>query len=1190
MALTAEQRKKLEKLSINNEGLSFVEKSMKATPVPTIVIALGGIGCETLNILKGKVIKNLGNPANVKFLAIDSCEEELDCLRKSRTENGHLEDGETISLFDPGIASILLNHGRNRPPYTNEWMRRDFPEVRIDNSGAQGNRQIGRVMLTCGAAYHNIRSKIASMVSSARQQSPGAGNVEIILIAGVSGGTGSGTIIDASYLVHRVMSEAHLNTYNFSAYIYTPDVQFSVVGIDGKPAILNNLKRNGYAAMKEIDYFMNLENHHGTYSINAGGGDYYESTRNIFSACTIVSGIIAEGTNTKKTTMQNLTENLLDLLSDIEMTGQQGNVQMANAFSSNKRSNVTAWYNATGMDPMQFPKEANYVYQMLGYSAVSIPKDEIMAYCINKMFQAVYNEFREINNVDGNMVRTVLSRAYVSDPDTLVDYALSLDTNNPVDMNVTLQPNEYPSKNDLRSGTDMTYAMCLQYAQFEANKITAPAFKTRLKSEIYTSLTSQIDDIFDKSGPYYVVELLTHTSDKVMAEDDRREPFAGVLEELKKLKVELTDLESEQITVANSMNTQGQLQMLRDAAKGVLSGKDKMKAYVDFNGAVAVSAVINTALYRTLSEVVNEVMAELVEVNNGIWEVYTDVLTEISRILEKDAQAVTKAEKHESTYTYNVLNLYDLSDKSTKLKKYLEDFVSPQAVDSLSESFIKSMRNKREEWTALNNADNFDVVTEVRAIFDELMKSVLGTDVIEKFVVAAYSPNQLSPADIDRIWANDGVEKRQALQSAAREIFDILNTKGGLMARLDTGYTQNQFLDQKLVVTLGDTPGLSAELSNLYDDIGHGNYELAQSQGLSKYILSTIIYNVPLYLFEGFKDYDSVYRRTIDTIGLHMDEVKQDFRRFPQPYIIDIAAKTGQDYEDFKDYEILMEVKDKADKAIDEYGFIKKSEAYGCYVLYNVTKEPGSADELERAVSALLENADISFTLMDAMKAAGYRFEEVPLTMAFNALDALDREGTGRYVEIGDFYKLIRMSVRYMMLLDENMDKWSKAKEIYDRVIKENAIRLQYSRNLSVFANAIKTGLVQDEGKGVWSYTSRDTRNVLIDLRAETPFDKDYSLYHAFTNFSNLRPEVLTDLRKTAKKKITGDEDTSVIKDMLDEILVGDDYLGSLFAKEDIREDAAASELDYSFTDDPAIAKDPHAVLKKFYTSLRKKF
>ena len=147
--------------------------------------------------------------------------------------------------------------------------------------------------------------------------------------------------------------------------------------------------------------------------------------------------------------------------------------------------------------------------------------------------------------------------------------------------------------------------------------------------------------------------------------------------------------------------------MLRDAAKGVLSGRDKMKAYVDFNGAVAVCAVINTTLYRTLSDVVNDVMAELVEVNNGIWEVYTDVLTEISRILEKDAQAVTQAEKHESTCTYNVLNLYDLSDKSTKLKKYLEDLVSPQAVDSLSWSFIKSMRNKREEWTALNNADNF---------------------------------------------------------------------------------------------------------------------------------------------------------------------------------------------------------------------------------------------------------------------------------------------------------------------------------------------------------------------------------------------------------------------------------------------------------------------------------------------------
>ncbi len=1193
MALSADQKQKLAKLSIENEGISFVEKSLAGTPLPTIVISLGGIGGETLNILKQKFLKNIGSKPNIKFLAIDSDETDLTKLKKSQNDNGYLEDAETIPLYDPTIAEILLDNGRHRPPYINEWMRKDFPQCRIDNRGAQGTRQIGRVMLTCGSAYHNIKGKLSSMIASAEAastelQGNRPANFEIILIAGVSGGTGSGTIIDVGYLVHRAMSEAHLNNYNFSAYVYTPDVQFSEVGIGDTPAVMRNLKRNGYAAMKEIDYFMNLENHNGVYSINIGGGDRWECSRSIFTACTIVSGILAQGMNTKMNTMQNLTENLLDLLSDIEIRSNEGNVQMSKSFSSNRRESINAWYNSSGIDPMQFPKAANYVYQMLGYSSVSIPKDEIMAYCINQMFQAVYREFRQIDAVDGDMVRTILSRASICDADTLADYALGFVTE-PVDMNITLMPNEYPSKSSVKAGADMVNAMCMQQAQYEANKLSAPTFKAQVKKEIYNILKIQIDDIFDKNGPYYVVELLTHTIDKAMAPEDRRQPFAGILEQLKHLANELIDRENEQLALAHDMSTQVQLQALKEAATGFLARADKMKAYVDFNGQIAVWEVINTTLYHTLSEVVLGIAEDLISVNNEIWEVYTDVLTEISDILKKDAQAVTSAEKHEQTYFYDVLNLYELNNKSSRLKRYLEDFVSPQAVDNLSESFIKSMRDRREVWTNLSKADNFDVVVEVRSIFNELMRNVLGTDVIEKFVVAAYCPQQLTPQEVDRIWETDGPQKQQALTSAAQEIFNILNTTGGLMARFDVGYSANQMLNKKMVVTLDDTPQLSRELSNLYNN-APGTYVDAKSKRLNKYILSTIIWDVPLYLFDGFQDYDEVYRETLASIGLHMDEVKQDFRRFPQPYILDIAAKKGQDYEDFEDYKILMEVKAKAEKAINEYQFIERRQEN--YIMYNVTKQPQDIKAIKTAVLGMLESTDdeSQVTMRAVMSSVGYRLEEVPLTMAYNALDPLDINGDGRYVEVGDLYKLIRMSVRYMTLLDQNLEIWRKAREVYDDGWNEYHVRSEYSRNLLIFANALKANYVREDQLHIWIFKYRSNKEILVDLRAETPFDQDYSLYHAFRSFCDLSQEIRNDMRKNAKKDITGQEDTSVIRDTIDEILQGDDYLGNLFAKDDVREEVALSDLDYTFTDTPEIAKNPYNVLKRFYTNLRKYF
>ena len=357
MALSADQKKKLEKLSIENEGVAFVGKKAKATTNPTIVLSLGGIGGEALGELKRKFRKEVGKAENVHFLAIDTCEEDLDKRRVSKKESGTLEDSETISVYDNGIRDIL-KHDR-RPTYLTKWLSDEFPEYRLDDQGAQGIRQIGRVMLVCSKAYDRIQQKLASFIDSFSQGGTPP-HVEVILIAGISGGTGSGSIIDVSYLVHRVMEANNIIDYGFGAYVFTPDVQFNVQGIRGKDSILSNLKKNGYAALKEIDYFMNLENHGGHYELDRGVNTW-SCSRNIYTACTIVSGI-AElgGMITKEATIRNLTESLLDTLTDVEMGAEDGSdIQMATAFSSNRRNNLAAWYRNEGSDPKCFPRSAN---------------------------------------------------------------------------------------------------------------------------------------------------------------------------------------------------------------------------------------------------------------------------------------------------------------------------------------------------------------------------------------------------------------------------------------------------------------------------------------------------------------------------------------------------------------------------------------------------------------------------------------------------------------------------------------------------------------------------------------------------------------------------------------------------------------------------------------------------------------
>lgn len=1188
MPLSSDQKKKLEKLSIDQEGVAFVGQRAKATTYPTIVMSLGGLGGEALGQLKKKFVKEVGNASHVHFLAIDTCDDDLSKRKISASEDGTLEDSETISVYELGIQNILRHD--HRPAYLRKWLSDEFPEIRLDANGAQGRRQIGRVMLVCGRAYDRIKEKLSSYIDQASRESGAVPHFEVILIAGVSGGTGSGSIIDVSYLVHRVMKDSNITDYGFGAYVFTPDVQFNVKGIKGNDSVLSNLKKNGYAALKEIDYFMNLSNHGGVYELDRGTS-FWSCDKNIFTSCTIVSGIAEMGGMiTKEATIKNLTESLLDSLTDVEMKGDDGSdIQMARAFSSNRRENLDSWYRNEGRDPVAFPRATNYVYQILGYSAVSIPKNEILAYCVNRMFQAVTAEFNSIENVDRDTVNTVLSHAQLSDHGEYAQYALGLNPNDPIQTRISLPQNLWPSKRDVANGTDETLDMAKGIAQDEANKVISKTWQAKLKNALLNQLNHDIDAIFEKSGPYFVVELLTHYLDKPMGPADPRQPFSGILERFRMLRDELVERANTNRGFTMTQSFMVNKQQLAQQASGVFAGKDKMSNYVDYCCMGAVNEILVPTFYDVLADVLVDVANELTDTNNKIWSVYTDVLTEVGHILEKDAQAVTDPQKHGNTYSFNVLNLYEVNSKTEKLRKYLDDFVSPKSVSDLCDAFITSMRDKRDEWTEMSSNQNFDVVKEVRDIFNNCLNSVLKTDVVEKFVVAAYSPNQLSPQDIDRIWAENGPEKQTALVAAAREIVQVLKTRGGLMARLD-GVADTAFGQKHIVATLFDTPSLSKAILAQYND---PSITPAISKGLTKYFTSKLVFNLPLCHISGFQDYDQAYRENSDRLGLHMSESDDptkglDWRRLPQPFIIDVAARREKDYKDFYDYQVLMEVKEQADLALDKYHFIyKKNKDSNWFVLRDVVKQPDNLDAFRTKAQELLQEDEEAVITDDLLSGSGFGFHEIALTMEEHDLIPTDLKGDQSVVKIGDFYKLIRMSVRYMDLLSRNLKIYEDLYKTFEDVRKVVLERSAYSRNMLIFTNALKAKLIKEEQPNIWSFTVRDNKQILVDLRADSRFDKDYVLYHAFTAFCKLADVYRAELRKKAKALLTGEEDVQDLKEKVDTIL-GEDFLGDMFAKEDVIEDAKGSELDYSFTDDPENAKTSYQVLLRYYKLLKR--
>ena len=223
MTLSPTKKEKLRELELERGGVAFVSKRSSVTPTPTVIISLGGLGAKTLNVLKGKFSRQIGKSDHVYFRMIDTDQNEFRNLVKVKEDGtlnptGNLEQEEAISLYESAIANILMPG--TIPPNIKSWLNSELLGKPLKNNGAQQIRQIGRVMLTNDTSYNNVRMQLNTVIQDAISKRAPEGSVDVIVIAGVSGGTGSGTVVDATYMIHDIFGSAGCTDYRIAGYIY----------------------------------------------------------------------------------------------------------------------------------------------------------------------------------------------------------------------------------------------------------------------------------------------------------------------------------------------------------------------------------------------------------------------------------------------------------------------------------------------------------------------------------------------------------------------------------------------------------------------------------------------------------------------------------------------------------------------------------------------------------------------------------------------------------------------------------------------------------------------------------------------------------------------------------------------------------------------------------------------------------
>lgn len=358
---------------------------------PILIIGLGGTGVDSVIKVKKMIYDRLqcevraeeimDKPANIEYLVIDTDRDNENKATGGIRFNETLQECFifTTTGFQEKIRSNRL------PNYIDKWIDRTIPVSEVIN-GAGAYRQVGRFMLfdNLRDIENAIESKIRRVTASFHNQIP----LYVFILAGVSGGTGSGTFLDIPYIVKGISRRIDDNrVVNRIGLLFLPDVSLSQPSLTTTKK--ENIKKNGFAALKELDYLMNV----------AKTGDCYEQDYGMFRVGMNADGdippyevcILMSTKDQKGITISNPYEYTMNVAAEtvVNFIASEPNVDVGhfsiNSFLSNESSEKSTFAALLGDDK----RPVNYQYSVAGASSAKLPLDDIMSYMTYLAFQEV---------------------------------------------------------------------------------------------------------------------------------------------------------------------------------------------------------------------------------------------------------------------------------------------------------------------------------------------------------------------------------------------------------------------------------------------------------------------------------------------------------------------------------------------------------------------------------------------------------------------------------------------------------------------------------------------------------------------------------------------------------------------------------------------------------------------------------
>lgn len=798
----------------------------------TVAIGIGGTGASALMKLKREVYRKIkpDNPEatiptykNIKFFLIDSDRTKLE---------GHTDimdlDLQT-EYFDISSKAVrktfnskeILNHRKEL-----SWL--DHEHITVKEAcmdGAGGIRQVGRFLLFEKAEY--LRTRLTSVINEALAGVP-QGNLSVHVFSGLSGGTGGGCFIDVCYILRHVLNEIGKDNVRICGYFFLPDVNLSIPTIAANPKISDFIKVNGYAALKEMDYLMELEMN-GDEFVQEYGAFKVRSKLPPVDLCYLVSSTQTDGTlleNGYEYAMSVTTDYVLAFISKVEMPegmdagdndggqtlqGHIANLEQAKA-GINKRHGASVDYN------------------IIGASDATMPLSDITTYLGTKLFEVFAYMYDQVPNM-------VEINDYATKSQLTYDAILS-QLNKGINWRVNFP--QYDERT-LRAGNaraietaESWYAGCR--GTLEKNRRTLsealngyqiPENSTSLIARTFKQLHDLYAVNYDK-GPFFAMRLLggrdnrnfIHIIDGYIAKADTE--LGTELQQNDAIEAQL-DKAWADLSRANILN-------LGKRSKEYL--RNLNRKYVHLG---------RVKQFQSMVEVLRIYRKQVVQLNNDFFNVLTTVLDTLKNTFAENANILTNGVRADNIYTWSILSIPDIQDS-------LDSMVSGMDVSQVTREFLDKMFDEYKNWLSQD---------------PNRIKKMISDFVVNKFSDIA---NQTF---LDYLKIKFETEDSNRLQEKIKS--EIL--QGKLSGRSEPLFWCNSMfnIDEVARNCVLSVPFNVPEIVNAAEEFRQGDSQFTiRKTGLTDRMFMMRFYSgVPLYAYQGLEQLELAYESG-NKIGRHL--------------------------------------------------------------------------------------------------------------------------------------------------------------------------------------------------------------------------------------------------------------------------------------------------------------------------------